>query len=246
MNNINIQDAYLAYHESILFDHLNLMISAGKITCLLGPSGVGKTTLLKILAGLINNDNSTVFQGKFDGYDQHEIAYMAQTDLLFPWLNALDNTLIGARLRGTSAAQLKTQALDLFKRLGLKNCETKFPRELSGGMRQRVALIRTLLENKPIVLMDEPFASLDAITRFELQDLTVKMLQDKTVFLITHDPIEALRMGDEIFIMSGKPAAITTRLHLDGVKPRNLADPQVVKHQETLFEALLAAKGETP
>jgi putative hydroxymethylpyrimidine transport system ATP-binding protein len=243
---ITIKEAYLSYNGTVLFDHLNLSISAGKCTCILGPSGVGKTTLLKIIADLIHNDKNTIFTCDITSSQNLTISdnmtFMAQTDLLLPWLNALDNALIGLRLRGDQSTDSISQAHGLFDRVGLRDSKNKYPHELSGGMRQRVALIRTLLQNKPIILMDEPFSSLDAITRYELQNLAAELLKDKTVLLITHDPMEALRIADEIYVMSGQPASMNSTIHLSTPIPRNLADPDVLKYQEVLYDALVKAK----
>jgi putative hydroxymethylpyrimidine transport system ATP-binding protein len=243
---IIIRDTYLAYDNVVLFDHLNITLSAGKCTCLLGSSGVGKSTLLRLIAGIITENEKTLFHGKIYCDENlslpENIAYMAQSDLLLPWLTALDNALLGSHIRGQNNSELIAKAKDLFHKVGLNNAMKKYPYELSGGMKQRVALIRTLLEDKPIVLMDEPFSSLDAITRFELQDLASELLKNRTVLLVTHDPIEALRIGNEIFVMSGQPAILKTILSLSTSTPRALSDKDVIKNQETLFEALVKAK----
>lgn len=246
---IIIQNANLAFNNAILFNNLNLIISARKLTCLLGPSGVGKTTLLRMIANLVVENDKTTYNADISTNPpirlSKNIAYMGQTDLLLPWLNTLDNIIIGSRLRGKDNKEFIIKAKKMLEQVGLKQCEHKYPHELSGGMRQRVALIRTLLEEKPIILMDEPFSALDAITRFELQNLTADLLKDITVLLITHDPMEALRIADEIYVLSGQPANIQTTLHLTSLKPRNLADPDVIKYQEVLFEALMQAKGDS-
>lgn len=245
---IAIQNAYLAYNNSVLFENLHFTITAGKCTCLLGPSGVGKSTLLRFIAGLITENKSTLFHGTISGNDNVPvsamISYMAQTDLLLPWLTSLENALLGSSLRGETTVDLTETAKKLFEQVGLKNAENKYPHELSGGMKQRVALIRTLMEDKPIVLMDEPFSALDAITRFQLQNLTVDLLKHRTVLLVTHDPMEALRIADEIIIMSGQPVEIK-HIPLSTATPRNLSDSDVVTHQEVLFEALMAAQDVT-
>jgi len=236
---IYIENASLSYKNNVLFDNLNLTIPGGKCSCLLGKSGSGKTSLLKIIAGLLPNLEG--FQGKvlFDNYlSSSEIAYMAQTDLLLPWMSAIDNALLGAKLRRSNDKNLFEKAKQLFKNFNLVNIEKKYPHELSGGMRQRVALIRTFLEDKPIVLMDEPFSALDAITRFELQNQAVNLLKNKTVLLITHDPMEALRIADKIFILSGQPSKITFSLSLNSPTPRNLDNSEVIQNQNFLFEAL--------
>lgn len=241
---IDIRHAYLAYDNIPLFDNLNLTLGAGKWSCLLGPSGVGKSTLLRMIANLISDN--TEFRGEIHCDNNHslaqQISYMAQTDLLMPWLTALDNALINARLNGNMSNEIIQHARDLFSQVGLKDACDKYPRELSGGMRQRVALVRTLLQDKPVVLMDEPFSALDAITRFQLQTLAAKLLKNRTVLLITHDPMEALRLADDIYILSGQPATLSQPLKLNTPTPRDPADPELIGHQAELFHALMQAK----
>lgn len=245
---IFIRNAYLSYDGIVLFDKLNLTLAAGKFTCLLGPSGVGKTALLRLIANLIPPAQSSneIFHGSIYCDNQKplsdQVAYLAQNDLLLPWFNALNNALLGARLRGNQSTELERKAKKLFHQVGLSNAENKYPRQLSGGMRQRVALVRTLLENKSIVLMDEPFSSLDTITRFELQTLTAELLKNRTVFLVTHDPLEALRLADEIYILSGQPATLKLVTKLQSITPRDPSDPFVMQHQAELFHALTQAK----
>lgn len=240
---VHIRNASCVYENSVLFSNLDLTLTAEKWTCLLGPSGVGKTSLLRCIAGL------TIAQGKIYADNNQslsqQIAYMAQTDLLMPWLSALDNALLSATLSNTLSADMIARARDLFHQVGLKNNEKKFPSQLSGGMRQRVALVRTLLQDKPIILMDEPFSCVDAITRFQLQTLAAQLLKNRTILLVTHDPLEALRLADEIYIMSGQPATLNNVLTLSSPTPRDPASPDVLTHQATLFHALTKAKEQT-
>ena len=242
---IIIENASLSYENVILFERLNMRLPAGKWTCLLGPSGVGKTTLLRMIAGLMNNSHE-VFKGNITCDNlfplNQQIAYHAQQDSLLPWLNSLDNTLLGNRLRGEHSAKILTHAHELFRLVGLTDAMKKYPRQLSGGMRQRVALIRTLLENKPIILMDEPFSALDTITRFELQTLSAELLKDHTVLWVTHDPMEALRLADDIYILAGKPAALKKAISLNTPAPRNPGDIELMTYQTTLFKELTKAK----
>lgn len=241
---IDIRHAFLAYNNTILFDDLNLTLAGGKWTCLLGPSGVGKTTLLRMIANLVSKN--TKFSGAITTDSNQplfqQISYMAQTDLLMPWFTALDNALISARLNNAISPELLAYAKELFLKVGLKNVIYKYPKELSLGMRQRVALVRILLQDKPIVLMDEPFSALDAITRFQLQSLAAELLKDKTVLFVTHDPMEALRLADEIVILSGMPATLNLKMKLLTPKPRDPSDPELISHQAELFHALIAAK----
>jgi putative hydroxymethylpyrimidine transport system ATP-binding protein len=239
---IYIKNAYLTFQKQILFDNLNCTIAAGKITCLLGPSGIGKTSLLRLIAGLSSysdSQQSALIETSDKQPLSHRIAYMAQTDLLMPWLNTLDNLLIGYRLRNSKDLPAHiSQARTLLKKTGLSDAEKKLPSQLSGGMRQRAALARTLMEDRPVVLMDEPFSHVDTVTRLRLQNLTAELLTNRTVLLITHDPLEALRLGHHILIMSGKPAKIDDTLQLPHDPPRSLTDPSLLYWQGKLMEKL--------
>jgi len=185
---------------------LDMHIPAGKWTSLLGRSGCGKTTLLRYLAGLL--DSKVEWKGTLklsQGQDLHEqIAYMAQQDLLLPWLNVIDNVMLSCNFGAQNVDHDK--ALQLLEQVGLAAHVNTMPAQLSGGMRQRVALARTLMQDKPVVLMDEPFSALDAVTRHKLQSLSAKLLKGKTVVLITHDPQEAVRLSDALYLLQGVPA----------------------------------------
>ncbi len=191
----------LRVHENTwLFRDISLSLHDEGWTCLLGPSGVGKTTVLRLLAGLETHGDFTGSIRTGSGSSMPKCAYMAQQDLLFPWLNVLENVKLGARLRGEPVNADK--AIEIISMVGLSNHSHKRPRELSGGMRQRVALARTLMEERDLVLLDEPFSALDARTRAEMQELAHELLQHRTVLLVTHDPGEAARLGDKIYILN--------------------------------------------
>ena len=193
-----------------IFDRLDLDIAAGKWTCLLGASGVGKTTVLRLLAGLGDHIDHVGSIKTSDGQSlAGRISLMAQTDNLMPWLDVFDNIVIGSRLRGDAVDGDRAERL--IAQVGLAAHRHKKPNALSGGQRQRVALARTLMEGRPIVLLDEPFSALDAKIRAEMQELAAILFSGKTVCLITHDPGEAARLGDVIFVMNA------TGLH--GVTP---------------------------
>jgi len=193
----------LAFDGAPLFDDFSAVFPVGQTSCLLGPSGVGKSTLLRAMAGLAAPQGGRVSGG--DGAPlAGRVAYMDQSDLLLPWLSARENVVLGARLRGE--APDRAAADRLLARVGLAGHENKRPAALSGGMRQRVALARTLMEDRPVVLMDEPFSAVDALTRFRLQALACEVLADRTVVLVTHDPQEALRVGHRLFVLTGSPA----------------------------------------
>lgn len=246
---ITVEQAALSYKNTIIFKDINLQLPAGEWVALLGPSGVGKSSLLKLLAHL-NTDQATLSgcvstDNAIPAAEQ--IAYMAQSDLLLPWLTALDNACLGARLRGThrdKKRQCRTQAADLLTRAGLSHALHLYPHELSGGMRQRVALVRTLMEAKPVVLMDEPFSALDAITRHQLQNLAADMLTGKTVLFITHDPAEAIRLAHHLYIMQGRPATLNKVAELKTATPRDSCHPDNITIQAALLKALTTAAGE--
>ncbi|MEH6526525.1 MAG: ABC transporter ATP-binding protein [Sneathiella sp.] len=218
----------LTFGDILVLNDLRLSLKPGKITCLLGPSGVGKSSILKIIAGFIPLPSGSSLSCSDNAPLGNRISFMDQKDLLLPWASAIDNVVIGARLRGDTPDF--DRARELLKYVGLADRETARPDTLSGGMRQRVALARTLMDNCPIVLMDEPFSALDAITKFRLQGLAADLLQEKTVLLITHDPMEALRLGHVVHVLSGSPVTLSPEIIPEGVIPRDPTD-DYLKHQ---------------
>lgn len=236
---VSLRAARLVYGGLILFDGLDLELAGGCFTCLLGPSGIGKSSLLRLLAGLTPPGVSGDLRGGDGQPLTGRVAYMAQEDLLLPWLNVLDNITLGSRLRGERTD--RERALALLARVGLSDCALARPETLSGGMRQRAALARTLMEDRPVVLMDEPFSGLDALTRLRLQALAAELLAGRTVLLITHDPLEALRLGEHILIMNGRPATLSPLPDLPGVPPRDPGEPAV----QAAYRAILRSLGAT-
>ena len=193
-------DAHIG--NQLIFKAACLDIPASAWTCLLGRSGVGKTTILKLIAGL---DEHITFTGDMSSSDGKplagRIALMSQTDNLLPWLSVRGNIMLGSRMRQEHSQSEQADAL--IERVGLTEFSDRKPHTLSGGMRQRVALARTLMEDRPIMLLDEPFSALDAGLRAEMQELAAELFTGKTVLLITHDPAEAARMGDRLYLMTG-------------------------------------------
>jgi len=246
---INIRDVTLRYNDSNkpILNALNMDIPASNWTCILGRSGCGKSSLLRYLASLLNT--KVQFSGSLSTSSEidlkEQVAYMAQQDLLMPWLTVLENVLLSEKFStNTKKSQSDKQqqmnkAKQLLQQVGLAGKETLLPQQLSGGMRQRVALARTLMQEKPIVLMDEPFSALDAVTRYRLQNLACELLKDKTVVLITHDPQEAIRLANQLYIMQGTPAFAEQLTLPSTTTPRN-SDAQSAALQQTIIERLEA------
>ncbi|MCC6920912.1 MAG: ABC transporter ATP-binding protein [Alphaproteobacteria bacterium] len=210
---IDLLGVTLTFGSAPLFAGLNLAIEPGAFVCLLGPSGVGKSTLLRAIAGLVPLAAGAIY---LDG----RAALMAQDDALMPWARPLANVTLGDRLRGLGADEAR--ARELLRSVGLDGRDER-PAAMSGGMRKRVALARLLYEDCSVALLDEPFAALDAITRRSVQALTRRLLVDRTVVMVTHDPAEALTVADRLVVLAGAPA----RVVLDEAPPK--APPGTVR-----------------
>lgn len=230
-----LEGVTLDFEGQPLFRDLSLTIAGGRTTCILGPSGCGKSTLLKLMAGSPNLD----FRGRIacepSTGEAAQVAWMSQNDLLLPWLTLLDNVLLGARLRGEVTDERRSKAKALIREAGLSGYEGALPAALSGGMRQRGALLRTLMEERPVILMDEPFSALDALTRVRLQNLAARLTAGATVVLVTHDPMEALRLGHRVIVLGGTPVRVLETITPAALPPRAADDPALT----TLYAGLL-------
>lgn len=236
---IVVRDLTLRFGHSTVFEQLNFTLKSGDFTALLGASGVGKTSLLKIIAGLEKATSGTV-QGS-DGLPlTGRIAYMGQKDLLYPWLSVIDNITLSSRLRGEQADRQWAQ--HLLERVGLAGQEDARPGALSGGMRQRAALARTLYQRQPVVLMDEPFSALDTLTRTTIQTLAAEVLARHTVLLITHDPMEACRLSHRLLVLSAPPAGLDDSHQVSGLPPRAPDDQHLLQSQGELLQQLIRAQ----
>lgn len=212
-----------------IFSQLDLTLTPHSWTCLLGASGVGKSTVLRLFAGLAEG---VTFDGVLS--DTGHVAMMAQQDLLMPWLSVLHNILLGARVRGERPD--KDRARERLAQVGLADHAEKLPAALSGGQRQRAALARTMMEDRAVVLLDEPFSALDALTRAQMQELTADVLTGCTVLLVTHDPNEAARLGQKILIMT--PSGLVEVAAPLTPIPRDIHAPDVLRTQTDLFDKL--------
>ncbi|MEA2161853.1 MAG: hypothetical protein QOD66_4233 [Solirubrobacteraceae bacterium] len=213
-------------------DGVTLHAGTGEVVAVVGPSGCGKTTLLELICGLQRPDAGTI--------TAEPAALMPQRDLLLPWLSALDNAGLALRARGLPRAQARAQTAPWLTRFGLDGFEQARPSALSGGMRQRVSFLRTLLAGKPVLALDEPFASLDAITRAEMQGWLGHVLErePRTVVLVTHDVEEAAMLADRIVVMSPRPGRVVAQVEVPLPRPRRRTDSEVVALREHIYGAL--------
>ena len=211
---------------------ISLRAADGELVAVVGPSGCGKSTLLELLCGLQCPDDGSI--------ECPPAVLMPQRDLLLAWLSALDNAALALRIAGLSRAQARARAGALFVELGLDGFQNARPHELSGGMRQRVAFLRTLLAGKPVLCLDEPFGALDAITRAEMQDWLAGTLarEPHTVVLVTHDVEEAVLLADRIVVLSARPGRVIAELEVEIERPRVRTDPEVSALREQALGAL--------
>jgi len=223
-------------------DHISLSIKEGEFVSLLGPSGCGKSTLLSIIAGIMEQTSGDVLlQEKPIEESNLAIGYMLQQDYLFPWKTILDNILIGPKIHHRDTKETIEKALQLLDEVGLKNISHLHPSSLSGGMRQRAALVRTLINDPKLFLLDEPFSALDFQTKLKLEDLVAGLLKTyhKTTILVTHDIGEAIAMSDRIFMMDANPGTIANVFEVP-VEIRDQSPLQVRKHPkyQILFDKI--------
>ncbi len=227
-------------------DNVNLDVENGEFVTLVGPSGCGKSTLFNILVGLLAADEggALYFDGKLQPADHliGRVAFMPQRDMLLPWRTVLDNAVLAAEIDGVPRRTARERALASLERFGLAGFESHYPQQLSGGMRQRVALMRTFLFDRDVMLLDEPFGALDALTRALMQRwlLGVWGELERTVLFITHDIDEAIFLGDRVLVMSARPGRIKIEVEVPIARPRA---PSVVTQGEfvDLKRRLLAA-----
>ena len=204
---------------------MDLDIERGSFVSIVGPSGCGKSTLFNVLSGLIQPDGGSInLEGQNVIGATGHVGYMLQKDLLVPWRTVLGNITLGARLKGKVTLADREQASSFAEKYGLGEFLNHYPSALSGGMRQRVALMRTLATNQQLLLLDEPFGALDAQTRFEMQQWLLQVWRDtqRTVLFITHDVDEAVFLSDRILVMSPRPGRVVDDLRVDLPRPRTL------------------------
>jgi ABC-type nitrate/sulfonate/bicarbonate transport system ATPase subunit len=231
-----------SFRELTALEGLELDLRPREVLAVVGPSGCGKSTLLELVAGLQQPDaGSVVAAGAGDPAGRRAAcAYMPQRDLLLPWRDALGNAALALECQGVPRGEARSRAEPLFERFGLAEFERSRPAELSGGMRQRVAFLRTLLPGRPVLLLDEPFGALDAITRAAMQQWLAGTLahEPRTTLLVTHDVEEAVFLADRVAVMSARPGRIVATLDVELSRPRRLTDARVVELRRTALKAL--------
>jgi NitT/TauT family transport system ATP-binding protein len=236
---VSIREATRAYRDGAgstvqALASISLSVARSEVLAVVGPSGCGKTTLLELICGLQEPDGGSI--------DSEPAVLMPQHDLLLPWLSALDNAALALRIARLSRDQARRRASALFAQLGLDGFEHARPEQLSGGMRQRVAFLRTLLAGKPVLCLDEPFGALDAITRAEMQEWLSATLsrEPRTVVLVTHDVEEAVLLADRVVVLSPRPGRTVAQLEVEIERPRGRTDADVIALRERALDALVA------
>ncbi len=225
-----MNDIRHSYGGTVVLEGVSLALRPGQVLSMTGPSGCGKTTLLHMAAGLVRPGSGTV-DNRF-----RRAAYVFQEPRLLPWRTTADNIAFGLKAQGVAPAHRRRQAMELVQRLGLTGAEGKYPHQLSGGMRQRVALGRALAVEPDLLLLDEPFSALDLGLKRELQELLLSLLAERNLaaLFVTHDLAEAVRLGDELLVLSPSPGRVRQRQILDR-PPAQRDDPYVY---ETLSRLL--------
>lgn len=223
---------------------INLHVDVGEFVTIVGPSGSGKSTLFNLIVGLLEPDEGQIcIDGEICDNRTGRVGYMPQRDLLFPWRSVLDNAIIPQELEGVPKAQARSAAREMLPLFGLEDFADSYPSALSGGMRQRAALLRTILTERQILLLDEPFGALDALTRRELQDWLLNLWRrfSQTVIFITHDVEEALYLGDRVIVLSPRPGKVVKSLEVELPRPRRqgmIAQQEFGQQVAELLEAL--------
>jgi NitT/TauT family transport system ATP-binding protein len=229
---IHLRGVAKAFGQVVALEDVTLSVEDGEIVAVVGPSGSGKSTLLDLVCGLLEPDAGTI--------DAPPATLMPQRDALLPWLSAEDNAGLALRVRGASAEEARAAARPYFAPFGLDGFERARPAELSGGMRQRVAFLRTLLAGTPVLCLDEPFGALDALTRVQMQEWLAGALarEPRTTLLVTHDVEEAVVLADRVVLLSPRPGRVVEVIDVDAPRPRRRTDPAVVPLVARALETL--------
>lgn len=241
---LRIEALTIAAPERALVENLSLDLAEGRVTCMIGPSGCGKTSVIKWLAGILPAGLTATGRLAIDGRERTRpdpaVGYQPQNDALFPWLTVAENAALGLEVAGVRRAAAKVRVAPLLSAFGLAGSERLFPDQLSGGMRQRVAFLRTIVRESRFILLDEPFSALDAVTRMRMQTWLVARLQEapRGVLMVTHDLREATEIADRVLVMAAAPGRIVADIEID--TPReSRSEGALAGLRETLKSLLL-------
>ena len=243
---ITVSDVDFDYERSRILDGISFSVDRGEFVALVGSSGCGKSTLLNLISGVLAPESGRVNANGLDRHHQRlgNVSYMQQKDLLLPWRNVAENSRLGLELRGISGLDSRIEVEKLAESFGLADVLNSMPHELSGGMRQRVALLRAVLPDNPVLLLDEPFGALDAITRRSLQQWLLNVLDtsNKAVVLVTHDVEEAIHLADRVLVMSTNPGQIIAEIQIelepDAEQSELSTSPQFVALKSRILDLL--------
>ena len=245
MTKLRVEDlSHIFTQNSIhlqVLNRINFSIETGQFVALLGPSGCGKSTLFNVISGVLTPRVGEIYYNEKPIYSKIGLfGYMQQKDLLLPWRTVIKNVLIGPEIQKESLNDAIKEAQRLLIQLGLEGFVQNYPAQLSGGMRQRVALIRTLLFRKDTLLLDEPFGALDAMTRTMMQSILLDIWdkEKQTILLITHDIEEALIMADKIYVLTARPATIKAEMDVTLPRPRSITDTKLIRMKSNLYEMM--------
>lgn len=249
MSALDLSDVCITLDDTPVLDHVSLHLEKGEFVSLLGPSGAGKSTLFRLLTGELTADQGTI---KLDGAPLRNtmapFAFMPQRDALMPWRRVLDNLTLGLEVQSVSKANARAKVLPLLDEFGLDGYAQHYPAQLSGGMRQRAALLRTVVQDRPIQLLDEPFGALDALTRINMQRWLEARWQAArwTTLLITHDVREAVALSDRIYLLSRRPARVIAEFHVPHPRPRFQpnTDASLAALEAEILQTLLTQTGD--
>ncbi|MCC7553411.1 MAG: ABC transporter ATP-binding protein [Methanobacteriaceae archaeon] len=238
----NINKSYSAHEKEVkVLENINFDINDGELICLLGPSGCGKTTLLRLIAGLEKANSGEIYvNDELVSKPSKDRGFIFQQYSLFPWLNVLDNVMFGLNLTNESKEENLKSAKRYLERVGLSDVENNYPHELSGGMKQRVAIIRSLLNHTPVLLMDEPFSALDMQNRHKLQEQLIGVWKrfENTIVFVTHDVDEAVYLGDKIVIMDKNPGKVKKIVDIELPRLRNRESIEFIEAQNKVKNLL--------
>lgn len=249
MTVLSMDNVGLTLGGTPVLDDISLHVARGEFVSILGPSGSGKSSLFRLLTGALTPDRGSI---RVDGAplasQSRAFAFMPQRDALMPWRRIIDNVILGLEVQGMDRAEARARVLPLFATFGLEGFERHYPAHLSGGMRQRAALLRTIVQDRPIQLLDEPFGALDALTRAGMQRWLEQRWQNArwTTILVTHDVREAVALSDRIYVFSPRPARVIAEFDVPGPRPR-LAQPftaEAARLEAELLETLLTQTGD--